>query len=220
MFTGIIQTIGKIKTRENLGSDCRFVISPYLNITDWSDGESVAVNGVCLSVEKHKEKDFEVYASPETLKLTTLKKVQTGEVVNLERAVSLGERLGGHIVSGHVDCIASIESISTSAHSKIFRINFPEKFAAEVVLKGSIALDGISLTINNCGKNFLEVNIVPDSFKRTNIFQWKAGNEINMETDIIGKYVARSLALKNDKEIPQSNSSGLTREFLANYGFF
>lgn len=175
------------------------------------DGESIAINGVCLSVESHGEGTFGVYASRETLQRSNLGELEPGSTPNLERALELGDRLGGHIVSGHVDCIATVSQLGRAGQSLQIKLEFTAEFGPQVVTKGSIALNGISLTINECGRDFLDVNIIPDSQKRTNILDWRRGSKINMETDIIGKYVQRMLA-------PWEQGK-LNQDFLARHGF-
>lgn len=194
MFTGIIQGLGDVTELRRQGVDCRLSLRPRFRMENIVDGESIAVNGVCLSVERHGDESFEAFASAETLARTTLGALRPGESVNLERALAVGERLGGHIVSGHVDCVAIVRSLSRTGQSARFRLAFDRRFSPEIITKGSVALDGISLTINDCGPGYLEVNIIPDTQKRTNMHGWRIGTRVNMETDIIGKYVQKLLA--------------------------
>lgn len=213
MFTGIINGLGEISAIARQGQELRFSISPQFAMANLVDGESIAINGVCLSVEKHIENSFWVYASGETLSKTNLGLLRQSDKVNLERAVAVGDRMGGHLVSGHVDCLATLVKRVKAGQSVGLRLNFPEIYAAEVIDKGSVALNGISLTINKCGNNFLEVNIIPDSQKRTNINSWQIGWQINMETDLIGKYVNRAVSLM------QGNRNVISRELLMRNGF-
>ena len=193
--------------------ESRFTFRPLFAVTDWVKGESVAVNGVCLSVESFDSSGFTAYASQETLRLTNLGALRTGTRVNLERALALGDRLGGHLVSGHADATASVESISAAGASQRIRVRFPEEFSPQVITKGSVALDGVSLTINACGPGFLEVNVIPETQQSTTIASWTVGRVINFESDLIGKYVERMLlAWKEGK-------SGLTLDFLRDNGF-
>lgn len=219
MFTGIIEGLGKIISINFFSNDCRFNIKPLFKVATWEEGESVSVNGVCLSVEKYSGNEFQVYASRETLALTNLSFLRMGDKVNLERAVMAGQRLGGHLVSGHIDCIATIKNICQSGFSKIFTVNYPEKFSSEIIKKGSIALDGISLTINECNRNSFTVNIIPDSLKRTNISMWGIGSKINMETDLIGKYVVSILSKRNVEANSSCSQAGLTMNVLLKNGF-
>ncbi len=226
MFTGIIQGQGEILHIERGGSDCRFRIRPLFSIENVIDGESIAVNGACLSVERHTAADFVMFASAETLARTTLGLLKNGDLVNLERALAVGDRLGGHIVSGHVDCVATVGAIGRAGRSVQCRILFPGERAGEVIPKGSVALDGISLTINACGDDFLEVNIIPDTQKRTTMSLWKVGSRINMETDIIGKYVRRMVSGANpppaETALPHgaaAKSGGIDMDTLIRKGF-
>jgi len=201
MFTGIIEGIGIILAKTFFAGQMRLRIKPSFSIQDIKAGESIAVNGSCLTVEKFAENWLEVYASQETLQITNLKKLTPNNQVNLERALVVGERLGGHFVSGHIDTLAKVQSIYKKGDSHIIRLNFLNEFSKFVISKGSVALDGVSLTINKCEKTFLEVNIIPETFKNTIIQNWKIGYEANMETDLIGKYIVKK-------------SSGLNIEFL------
>lgn len=211
MFTGLIQGLGRVLSVSRQSLERTFVIQPLFEMANIQDGESIAINGVCLSVETHAGHAFTVYASAETIQRSNLCELEPGSMPNLERALELGERLGGHIVSGHVDCVATVSQLGRAGQSLKIKLEFPPKFGPQVVSKGSIALNGISLTINECGRNFLEVNIIPDSQRRTNIRDWRVGSKINMETDIIGKYVQHMLA-------PWQTGT-LNREFLARHGF-
>lgn len=193
MFTGIIQCEGEILASRQEGAERRFSVRPLVPLADVIDGESIAVNGACLSVESHSHEAFTVYASGETVARTTLGALTSGARVNLERALALGDRLGGHLVSGHVDCVAVVRSIERRGQSLCCRLTFPAAFGREVIPKGSVALDGISLTVNACGGDFLEVNVIPDTRRRTTMRAWRPGGRVNMETDLVGKYVARLL---------------------------
>ncbi len=224
MFTGLIQATGRIAASVPHGDERHFTIMPDFALDDVTDGESIAVNGTCLSVEKHGKDYFTAYASGETIHRTTLGSLRQGTIVNLERAMRVGDRLGGHIVAGHVDCLAKVESVDEAGLSLACRFSFPREFAGEVITKGSVALDGISLTINACGDDWLTVNIIPDTQIRTSMRYWKPGVLVNMETDVLGKYVRRCLSLGSAplsfpaaKE--QSTTSNITREFLLERGF-
>ena len=195
MFTGIIQGLGEITALNRLGQDSRLAIRPLFVMPDIVPGESIAVNGVCLSVEKSSDGQFCAYASGETLSRSNLEFLRQGARVNLERALALGDRLGGHLVSG--------------------------RDLREVIPKGSVALDGISLTVNEAGDGFLSVNAIPDTRARTNLGQWRKGSLLNMETDMIGKYVRRMLAplTGRDKKAGQDKKAALDMDFLARNGF-
>ncbi len=218
MFTGIIWGVGQIAAMDRRGSETRFTVRPGFALTDYALGESIAVNGVCLTVETFGAGWFTAYASAETMSVTNLGALRVSSTVNLERALAMGDRLGGHLVSGHVDCLAEVLSIRQAGQSRIFKLGFPSAFAAQVIPKGSVALDGISLTVNDCGQDYLEVNIIPATQRETTISGWTPGQQVNMETDVIGKYVQRMLAPWNEGR-PQPASSSITPDFLKEHGF-
>lgn len=222
MFTGIIQGQGEVRSLRRTGGECHICLRPLFTLPDIVDGESIAVNGACLSVEEHGADTYTAYASGETLSRTTLGALQTGHLVNLERALALGDRLGGHLVSGHVDCIATVREVRQAGQSLRCRIAFPAEVGVEVIPKGSVTLDGISLTVNDCGPDFLEVNIIPDTQKRTTMLHWRPGVTVNMETDLIGKYVRNLLrpwAAAASGDTAATKASGLNMDFLLRQGF-
>ncbi len=212
MFTGIVEGQGEVLSANFFDNQARFRIKPLFSIQDCKRGESIAINGVCLTVEGCTESWFEVYASAETLNLTNLKTMTKGKNVNLERALMAGQRLGGHFVTGHVDTLAKISKVNQAASSRIFYLEFDKKFNDFLVAKGSVALDGVSLTVNQCGDGFFTVNIIPETLQVTTLSKWIIGYEANMETDLIGKYVQRKLGYKE-------NSSKLNVEFLQQHGY-
>lgn len=214
MFTGIVQGLGEVLAHNRRGQESRFTIRPLFAMPDIELGESISVNGACLSVEKSVDGGFQAYASSETLFRTNLAALRQGSKVNLERALALGDRLGGHLVSGHVDCLATIDEIIRSGESLRIRVSYPEQYSGEVISKGSVALDGISLTVNEAGAGFLRVNVIPDTQGRTNLGDWRKGTRLNMETDMIGKYVRRML-----QPWKQGDAGGLDLDFLARNGF-
>jgi len=188
MFTGIIAGLGLILFKRLFNGQARFRVKFLFKITDFIKGESIAVNGVCVTVENFGHDWFEFYASTETLALTNLGFLQAQNKVNLERALLIGDRLSGHFVTGHIDTLATIEKITPHSQSKIIRIKFPHEFGKFIASKGSITLDGISLTVNQCGADYCEVNIIPATLEATTISTWRVGDKINMETDILAKY--------------------------------
>ena len=220
MFTGIIQCQGQFVSRKTQGDEARFVIRPQTPLSSPEVGESIAVNGACLTAESFSQGTFTAYASGETLKRTTLGSLSPGDTVNLEQALTLSSRLGGHMVSGHVDCTATVQAVHPKGSSFLFRLVFPAEFGSLVIPKGSVALDGISLTVNECGDDFLEVNIIPETQKSTTISQWKPGRLVNMETDLIGKYVQRMLgAWQGGASRNTPEQSRLSLDFLREQGF-
>lgn len=218
MFTGIIQGTGHIGAVDNRGAETRLTVRPAFALTGYVAGESIAVNGVCLTVETFGAGWFTAYASAETMSVTNLGTLRVSAVVNLERALALGDRLGGHLVSGHVDCLAEVQSITPAGESRIYRLGFPAAHGAQVIPKGSVALDGISLTVNDCGPDYLEVNIIPATQRETTIAGWTPGRRVNMETDVIGKYVCRMLAPWSGPSA-STQPSAITMDFLKEHGF-
>lgn len=215
MFTGIVEGMGLVLKAAHGSGEGRFAIRPLFAMPNMADGESIAVNGVCLSVERHSAKEFTAYASAETMARTNLRGLAPGDKPNLERALALGARLGGHMVSGHVDCVATVAQIDRRGQSLHVRVAFARAYGGQVVSKGSVALNGISLTVNDCGDDFLDVNVIPESQKRTNLPAWRQGTQINMETDIIGKYVQHLLA----PYFPDQAAARINMDFLAMHGF-
>lgn len=191
MFTGIIEGLGKVMSVTRSSGQLTFRVHPEFLIDQYQPGESIALNGVCLTVSHYDHDGFEVYASEETVKRTNLGKLKTGSMINLERALRVGDRVGGHFVSGHVDDVASVRAIKSAGESKIFRVEFNSTYFPLVIEKGAIALDGVSLTVNRCGRNFLEVNVIPETLKRTLISAWRVGYQPNIEFDFLGKYAIR-----------------------------
>lgn len=217
MFTGLVMGLGRIAAAEARGDETRFRISALFDLDHIVVGESIAVNGACLTVETAGDREFTAYASAETLSKSGLGKLKPGSVVNLERALALGDRLGGHLVSGHVDCLATIESVTPAGQSLRYRFTFPREFSMFVVPKGSVALDGVSLTVNDCGDGHLTVNVIPSTQGATTIATWKPGVAVNMETDMLGKYVLRMLGPW--QEARDKEASRITEGFLREHGF-
>mmetsp|Transcript_22144 Transcript_22144/g.10530 ORF Transcript_22144/g.10530 Transcript_22144/m.10530 type:complete len:227 (-) Transcript_22144:2315-2995(-) len=221
MFTGIIEGQGKITNIQiTSGQGGRFHIEASFSIDGTKIGESIAVNGVCLTAVAIKGKIFEVDISPETFEITTLKYRQTGDIVNIERALKISDRIDGHLVSGHIDGIGSLKSKKTESNSIILTFAVPEHLAQYMIKKGSVAVDGISLTINNCGKDFFEVSIIPHTAELTTIGYKKPSDKVNIETDIIGKYVEKFVAKHNNKYNDKlKKESVIDMKFLAKTGF-
>ncbi len=224
MFTGIVLGQGEVRSVQAMGRETRLTIRPMFPLSDYVTGESIAVNGTCLTVESFGADGFSAYASGESMRLTNLGALRTGSRVNLERALAMGDRLGGHIVSGHVDGMARVVAVRSAGLSRIYRLQFSPEFQGQIIPKGSVALDGISLTVNDCGPDFLEVNVIPETQKVTTIAQWSPGYSVNMETDVIGKYVRSMLApWQGDSAASSAKQSGsagtITEEFLRRHGF-
>jgi len=210
--------MGRIEAADNRGAETRFRIRTLFDLPDIELGESIAVNGVCLTVETFGDNWFTLYASKETMSVTSLGDLKVGSDANLERAMAMGDRFGGHIVSGHVDCLAEVAEVRPAGESKIYKLAFDASHGKYVIPKGSVALDGISLTVNDCSPTWLEVNIIPETQKATTISGWTPGRKVNMETDVIGKYVERMVAPWTGESTGEKKN-GITMEYLRKHGF-
>jgi len=198
MFTGIIEAIGKIELIEDIGSDKRFVInSEALNLSDVQCGDSISVNGVCLTVVDLQEKGFSVDVSIETLSCTTFNELATGDQINLEKALQLSSRLSGHMVSGHVDGKGTIMKKLADARSERFEIKIPAELGKYICKKGSICIDGVSLTINDTGESTFSVNIIPHTLQETIFSEYTEGKQVNLEVDIVARYMESLMADKH-----------------------
>jgi riboflavin synthase len=217
MFTGLIEGIGEVKEISHVGGDVTLAIQPLFEVSDIRSGDSVAVNGVCLTVTDIRQTLLRVDVSSETLTRSTMGQLSQGDQVNLERALRFSDRLGGHLVSGHVDGVGRIVKKEQKQKSWLLRIGMDEGLSKYTIEKGSIALDGISLTINRCQDAFVEVNIIPQTGKTTIILTKKVGDLVNIETDLIGKYVERFF-IKGKASGP-SGSTGIDKEMLTKFGF-
>jgi riboflavin synthase len=195
MFTGIIQDVGRIVTLESLGGDTRLTVGvDRLDLSRTAIGDSIAVAGVCLTVVALQPRAFSADVSRETLSLTTIGDWRVGRRVNLEPALRAGDALGGHLVSGHVDGVAEICGRADEARSQRFRIRVPPALARYVARKGSVALDGVSLTVNAAEQQEFEVNLVPHTLAVTTLAGLAVGERVNLEVDVIARYTERLLA--------------------------
>lgn len=211
MFTGIIKATGTISGMERRGGDVRLSVqSDKMPFLDYEVGESISVNGVCLTAVALREDGFDTDVSVETLDVTALGKLGVGDAVNLEPSLALGDRLGGHLVSGHVDCTGRVTRRDSDARSIRLDIDIPEEFARYVAKKGSVTIDGVSLTINEVSGNAFEVNIIPHTAEATIIGQYAIGTIVNVEVDVLARYLERLLA-RDDK--------GLSKDFLREHGY-
>ena len=195
MFTGIIENLGKIVAIEKEGANIHFTIESNWN-NELKIDQSVAHNGVCLTVTEIHENKYKVTAVAETLLKTNLNDWKVGDILNLERAMLLGARLDGHIVQGHVDTVGQCSKKEMLVGSTLFSFSFPHKFATLIIEKGSICINGVSLTAFNCGKDQFTVTIIPYTIEHTNFKFMKEGQSINLEFDVLGKYILRSQDLK------------------------
>ena len=194
MFTGIIEELGHVHAIEQRGENARIVIEAHTVTEDAHDGDSIAVNGVCLTALDVKPDSFAADVSKETLLRSTLGNLGTASPVNLERAVTPATRLGGHIVQGHVDARGKFLGSEDHGESWTFRFAYPKEIGAYLVFKGSIAVEGISLTIADLADDYFEIAIIPKTWEVTNFSRLQPGDEVNLEVDVIAKYVERMLA--------------------------
>jgi len=213
MFTGLIQDTGRIVRTVHQGRAALMTVSTAMENPQWIRGESIAVNGVCLTLVNGAGGEFDVDISPETLRRSTLGTLSPGEAVNLERAMRLSDRLGGHLVTGHVDAVGIKTLRKDMGDSLEMEISIPEALMPLMVEKGSIAVDGVSLTVNALRKAGFTVAIIPHTMAGTTLGRAKAGRRVNIETDILGKYVYRYLAERG------AGQQAVTEEFLARHGF-
>ncbi|HEM55855.1 MAG: riboflavin synthase [Thermodesulfobacterium geofontis] len=217
MFTGLVEGIGKIISLKPYGGGLIAEISASFSLKELAIGDSIAVDGVCLTVTEIKGSTFKTHISPETLNKTTFRYKNSGDFVNLERALRLGDRLGGHLVSGHVDGIGKIVSIIPIEDFWKLVIEIPSEFTPYLIKKGSIAIDGVSLTINDFRDNFLEFMLVPHTLKVTTLCLRKPGDFVNIEIDMIAKMVYKWISPY--LESLEKTKRGLTLEFLKEHGF-
>ena len=197
MFTGIIEELGRVREIEQRGEDARIIIKAHTVTEGSRDGDSISVNGVCLTALEVKPDSFVADVSKETLFRSTLGSLKPGSPVNLERAVTPATRLGGHIVQGHVDARGKFLSSENHGDSWTFRFAYPKEIARYLVFKGSVAVEGISLTIANLTEEYFEIAVIPKTLEVTNFSHLRPGDEANLEVDVIAKYVERILAAKN-----------------------
>lgn len=199
MFTGIVEELGEIVGKEDLSDAARFVIRGPVVTSDAGHGDSIAVNGVCLTVvEVRPDGAFTADVMAETLNRSSLRAVHVGSQVNLERAAAVNSRLGGHIVQGHVDGTGEVIARTPSENWEVVRISLPGELARYVVEKGSITVDGISLTVSGLGDDWFEVSLIPTTLSMTTLGGAAVGTPVNLEVDVIAKYVERLLTHRND----------------------
>lgn len=212
MFTGIIAAIGEVESVQPSGGDLRLKIdADKLDLSDVKLGDSIAVNGVCLTVVEINGAQLSFDVSRESLDRTSLGQAKPASKVNLEKAMAVGDRLGGHIVSGHVDGLGKVAVLESSARSVKFRFEVPESLERYIAEKGSICIDGTSLTVNQVGPGWFEVNIIPHTMQETIISDYQTGTIVNLEVDLIARYLERLLPGQKDK--------GISRETLEKHGF-
>ncbi|MCE5287513.1 MAG: riboflavin synthase [Pelosinus sp.] len=215
MFTGLVEELGKVTAVQKGKESLRLTVAAKKVLADIKLGDSIAVNGACLTVVEYNDAQFTADVMPETVDKTAFRLLKKGESVNLERTLQVGSRLGGHIVSGHVDGLGTILAKESDDNAVLVRIQTTSAIMRYIVKKGSIAIDGISLTIADLGTDWFMVSIIPHTAKETTLGLKPPGVEVNLETDIIGKYVEKLLGggVKDNRE------SSLTMDMLQKYGF-
>jgi riboflavin synthase len=210
VFTGLVADIGTIRSRERSGADWKLVVHTGFDVGTLEAGESIAVDGACLTVTEIGADTFAIEASPETLRRTTLGERGVGDRVHLERALRVGDRLGGHMVLGHVDAVGTLVSKRREQNAWVLQFEAPEGVARYLIEKGSITVDGVSLTVNEVDGVRFTVAIIPHTAEHTNLVDHPVGRGVNLEADVIGKYVEKFCA---------PHRGGVTRELLDEMGF-
>ena len=215
MFTGIIESVGEIAKIEKKSGDAELTVNiGQLDMSDVSLGDSIACNGVCLTAIKFDNNSFVADVSGETLKLTTIGMLKAGSKINLEKALTPTTRLGGHLVSGHVDGLGEIISIEKDSRSVQYKVKVPIELAHYIAKKGSICVDGVSLTVNDITDNIFELNLVPHTLSETTASDYKVGTKVNLDVDLLARYLERLLT--GQKTEPESK---ITTSFLKDNGF-
>ena len=217
MFTGIIESTGQVESLQSIGGDLRIRVQTALDLADVHLGDSIATNGICLTVVDWGSNWYAADVSKESLNRSTLAGWRVGQTVNVEKAMLPTTRFGGHIVSGHVDTVGEITLLRQDARSVYFEVTAPAHVAKYLAEKGSVTIDGISLTINYLSGSILSLNVIPHTAERTNIVTWKVGTKVNIEVDVLARYIERLLL--GDRAAEPEVKSGLSMEFLAENGF-
>lgn len=213
MFTGLIEAVGELVSIEKRGESGSLTVKCALPAEEIAIGASIAVNGACLTAVRIGGGTITFDVSPETIERTAFKHLKAGSPVNLERAMRLSDRLDGHLVSGHVDCVATVGERRESSGNIVFSFRFPAPFAKYIAAKGSVAIDGISLTVNSVGPDSFSVNVIPHTAAKTTLLGKRVGDRVNIETDLICRYLER-LVSGGGKE-----DGGVTLDLLAKNGF-
>jgi len=218
MFTGIIETLGTIAALEPRGGDLRLKVrAPEMDLGDTRLGDSIAVNGVCLTVTELNGGQFGADVSRESLSVTTLGDLGVGDRVNLEQALTLNTRLGGHLVSGHVDGVGELLAMQPDARSTRVQFRAPDALARYIAAKGSITIDGTSLTVNGVDGATFDVNIIPHTWDMTRFSVYRVGSRVNLEVDLVARYLERLVL--GERAAQPGHSGGLSEDWLAEQGF-
>ena len=213
MFTGIVENKGKVLKVDHRGEMKRLTLDVPFDLTEMQLGDSININGVCLTVVEKRGRAISVDLSPESLQRTTLARAKEADQVNLERALRLSDRLGGHIVTGHIDGIGTIIERRIDGNSLYLKVRIPQAVTPYVVQKGSIAIDGISLTVNEFREDWIRLTLIPYTLEKTTLIEKKVGEEVNVEADILGKYVEKVL------DRGRGTSKRIDLSFLKQHGF-
>ncbi len=219
MFTGLVEELGRIKKVVATARSVRLTVSAKTVLADVKVGDSIAVNGACLTVVDYGDSYFTADVMPEAVNQTGLKDLKTGSAVNLERTLKVGDRLGGHLVSGHIDGIGTIRNVVQDDIAVLLTIESTPDVLKYIVRKGSIAIDGISLTVVDCTASQFRVSLIPHTYAVTALSEKHSGNLVNLETDILGRYVEKLLLGSTDQAVPSLGSTGISTGFLGEHGF-
>jgi riboflavin synthase len=197
MFTGIVEELGRVKAIEPQADALRLTIEGPLVVSDANRGDSIAVSGTCLTVVEHDATSFTADVMQETLNLTSLAGIKVGDSVNLERAMTAATRFGGHVVQGHVDGLGEIISRTPSENWELVQVRIPKQLMKYIVLKGSITIDGVSLTVNEVVDDFIGLSLIPETLKLTTLGSKQPGDKVNVEADVMAKHIERLLEARN-----------------------
>jgi riboflavin synthase len=198
MFTGIVEELGRVKAIEPQADALRLTIEGPLVVSDANRGDSIAVCGTCLTVVEHDATSFTADVMQETLNLTSLAGIKVGDPVNLERAMTAATRFGGHVVQGHVDGLGEVISRTPSENWELVKVRIPKQLMKYIVLKGSITIDGVSLTVNEVGDDFIGLSLIPETLKLTTLGSKQPGDKVNVEADVMAKHIERLLEARNN----------------------
>jgi riboflavin synthase len=207
MFTGLVESIGHIRDIAPVGNGATFWVETTLDVEEMQLGDSVACDGVCLTAEAFREGAFQVTAGVETMNCTTLGALKEGMPLHLERALAAGARLGGHLVSGHVDAVGLVSSVESLEESFVVWVEAPTNLAKYIAVKGSVCVDGVSLTVNEIEGGIFRVNLIPHTLANTHMGTYRLGTPVNLEVDLVARYVERLLEGRSDSDPVIDNRS-------------